>query len=170
MPVKAWHAAWIQSFLLQYTGQCQQLPVTSICLETSSASPKVTAAKKQELHFFSLGKFWSKSANGQMNQKPNTNVSVHIFFDCKTKWAFVCMPLLPNTTCSGMLSLCHTFQLWGWAPGSSCVLLFYCRHGWCQCGLAFMFLACVDTPSLTSVMSVFGGKPELVKKDFSWEW
>lgn len=67
----------------------------------------------------------------------------------------------------------NTFQLWGWAPGICCkeqsVLLFYYRRGWCQWGLAFMFLACVDTPSLTSVMSVFWGKPEPVK-DFSWGW
>lgn len=101
-------AAWIQSVLLKYTGQSQQLPVTGICLETSSASPKVRVAKKQGLHFSSRGKFWSKPANGQRNQKPNTNVSVHIFFDCKTKWAFVCMPLLPKRYLFGHAQSLHS--------------------------------------------------------------
>lgn len=70
-------------------------------------------------------------------------------------------------------SPCRAYQLWDRAPGICCkeqsVLLFDWRCSWCQCGLAFMFLACVDTPSLTSVMSVFWGKPEPLK-DFSWEW
>lgn len=81
------------------------------------------------------------------------------------------LSVLPSTTCSGMLSKlqspCRTFRLWGWAPGicwkKQSVLLFYCWGGWCYwCGLAFVCLACADTPDLTFVVSVYWGKPEPV--------
>lgn len=46
--------------------------------------------------------------------------------------------------------------------GTCCesLLLFYCHHGWCQCALAFMLVTCIDTPSLTSITSVFRVKPK----------